>query len=110
MFRCCATSPRPRTTRILDFISASVAIGRPIATTPGVPAERVAALRKAFDATLADPAFIAESEKQRMEIRAMTGEELAKLIKDIIETPPAIREKVKLAIEPKNTVDAPKAK
>jgi hypothetical protein len=43
-----------------------------------------------------------------MEIRAMTGQELAKLIKDIIETPAEIREKVKLAIEPKNTVEAPK--
>ena len=96
--------------QILDFISASVAIGRPIATTPGVPAERAAALRKAFDATLNDPAFIADTEKQRMEIRAMTGAELAKLVKDIIEVPADVRDKVKLAIEPKNTAEAPKAK
>ena len=40
----------------------------------------------------------------------MTGAELAQLIKDIIEAPADIREKVKLAIEPKNTVEAPKAK
>ena len=100
----------PEDKQIVDFMSAAVAIGRPIATTPGVPADRVAALRKAFDATLADPAFLADSEKQRMEIRAMTGEQLAKLVKDIIETPPDIREKVKHAIEPKNTVKAPGAK
>ena len=100
----------PEQKQILDFMSASVAIGRPIATTPGVPAERVAALRKAFDATLADPEFLAETEKQRMEIRAMTGQELAQLVKNIIETPADIREKVKLAIEPKNTVKAPGAK
>jgi tripartite-type tricarboxylate transporter receptor subunit TctC len=106
LMRDLAKSPDDK--QIVDFMSASVAIGRPIATTPGVPAERVAALRKAFDATLADPAFLADAERQRMEIRAMTGQELAKLIKDIIETPAAIREKVKLAIEPKNTVEAPK--
>jgi tripartite-type tricarboxylate transporter receptor subunit TctC len=100
----------PEEKQILDFISRSVSIGRPIATTPGVPADRVAALRKAFDATLADPAFLADTEKQRMEIRAMSGEQLATLVKDIIETPPAIREKVKLAIEAKNTVMLPGAK
>jgi tripartite-type tricarboxylate transporter receptor subunit TctC len=98
----------PDDKQIVDFMSASVAIGRPIATTPGVPAERVAALRKAFDATLADPEFLAEAEKQRMEIRAMNGAELAQLVKAIIEAPADIREKVKLAIVPKNTVDAPK--
>ena len=100
----------PEQKQIIDFISRSVSVGRPIATTPGVPAERVAALRKAFDATLEDPAFLAEAEKQRMEIRAMTGAELAQLVKDIIEAPADIREKVKLAIEPKDTVEAPKAK
>ncbi|MEA2986340.1 MAG: hypothetical protein QOD94_2594 [Alphaproteobacteria bacterium] len=100
----------PEEKQILDFISRSVSIGRPIATTPGVPAERVAALRKAFDATLADPAFLADAEKQRMEIRAMTGQQLADVIKGIIEAPADIREKVKLAIEPKNTAEAPKGK
>jgi tripartite-type tricarboxylate transporter receptor subunit TctC len=100
----------PEEKQILDFISGSVAIGRPVATTPGVPAERVAALRKAFDATLADPEFLADAEKQRMEIRAMTGQQLADVIKGIIEAPADIREKVKLAIVPKNTVELPGAK
>ncbi|HET7680148.1 MAG TPA: tripartite tricarboxylate transporter substrate-binding protein [Xanthobacteraceae bacterium] len=98
----------PEQKEIVDFISRAVAVGRPIATTPGVPAERVAALRKAFDATLKDPAFIAETEKQRMEIRAMSGQELAQLVNDIIGAPPATLEKVKLAIVPKDTVEAPK--
>ena len=100
----------PDDKQIVDFISRAVAVGRPIATTPGVPAERVAALRRAFEATLKDPAFLADVEKQRMEIRGMSGEELAQLVKDIISTPADIREKVKLAIEPKNTVEAPGAK
>jgi tripartite-type tricarboxylate transporter receptor subunit TctC len=95
--------------QIVDFMSRAVSIGRPIATTPGVPVDRVAALRKAFDATLADPIFIADAEKQRMEVRSMTGDELASLVKGVIDAPADIREKVKLAIVPKNTVEAPGA-
>jgi tripartite-type tricarboxylate transporter receptor subunit TctC len=100
----------PEEKQILDFMSRSVSIGRPIATTPGAPADRVAALRKAFDLTLADPEFLADAEKQRMEIRAMSGQELTALIKGVIEAPADIHEKVKLAIVPKNMVEAPGAK
>jgi tripartite-type tricarboxylate transporter receptor subunit TctC len=96
--------------QILDFMSLAVAIGRPIATTPGVPAERVAALRQAFDETLRDPAFIADAQKQRLEIRAMAGGELTDLVRQVIETPAELRERVKLAIQPKNAVNLPGAK
>jgi tripartite-type tricarboxylate transporter receptor subunit TctC len=96
--------------QILDFMSLSVSIGRPIATTPGTPGDRVAALRQAFDETLKDAEFLADAERQRLEVRGMTGEQLAQLIKQVIETPAAIREKVKLAIEPTNTTTLPGAK
>jgi tripartite-type tricarboxylate transporter receptor subunit TctC len=95
---------------ILDFMSTAVTIGRPVATTPGVPAERVAALRKAFDETLRDPEFIADAAMQRLEIRAMSGGELADLIKQVIGTPADLRERVKLAIQPRNAVSLPGAK
>jgi tripartite-type tricarboxylate transporter receptor subunit TctC len=108
LLRDLAKSPQERA--ILDFMSTAVAIGRPIATTPSVPAERVAALRQAFDATLRDPAFVAEAEQQRLEIRAMSGGELADLIRQVIETPADLRERVKLAIQPRNAVSAPDAK
>jgi tripartite-type tricarboxylate transporter receptor subunit TctC len=100
----------PQEHQILDFMSTAVAIGRPVATTPGVPADRLAALRKAFDTTLADPAFIADAEKQRLEIRAMNGGQLADLVKSVIETPVDVREKVKLAMQPKNAQTVPGAK
>ena len=95
---------------VLDFMSLAVAIGRPVATTPGVPADRAAALRQAFDATLADPAFLADAEKQRLELRAMSGGRLAELVKTVIETPADVREKVKIAIQPKNAQTLPGAK
>ncbi len=86
---------------LLDFMSKAVAVGRPIATTPGVPPERVATLRRAFDLTLKDPLFIAEAEKERAEISAMTGAELAGLIADLISAPADIKARVKEAIQPK---------
>jgi tripartite-type tricarboxylate transporter receptor subunit TctC len=100
----------PQERQVLDFMSLAVAIGRPIATTPGVPADRVAALRNAFDETLRDPAFIADAEKQRLEIRAMAGGQLADLVGRVIETPAELRERVKLAIQPRNAVNLPGAK
>ena len=99
-----------RDKQVLDFMSTAVAIGRPVATTPGVPAERVAALRKAFDDTLRDPDFIADAARERLEIRAMSGTALADLIKAVIETPADLRERVKLAIQPRNAVSLPGAK
>jgi len=96
--------------QILDFMSTAVAIGRPVATSPGVPEERVAALRKAFDETLRDPDFIADAAHERLEIRAMSGGALADLVRAVIETPADLRERVKLAIHPKNAVNLPGAK
>jgi hypothetical protein len=67
-------------------------------------------LRQAFDETLRDPAFIADAARQRLEIRAMGGGELADLIRQVIETPLELRERVKLAIQPSNAVNLPGAK
>ena len=86
---------------MLDFLSKAVTVGRPVATSPGVPAERVAALRKAFDLTLRDKDFIAEAAKEGAEIRPMTGEVLAQVVKDLIEAPQSVRERMKTALEPK---------
>jgi tripartite-type tricarboxylate transporter receptor subunit TctC len=53
---------------MVEFVSAGTPFGRAMAVGPGVPADRVAALRKAFDDTMKDPAFLAEAEKRRVDI------------------------------------------
>jgi tripartite-type tricarboxylate transporter receptor subunit TctC len=98
LLRDLATSPDEQL--VLDYMSKAVAVGRPVATTPGVPDARVAALRRAFDVTLADPEFIKEADAQRAEISAMSGEQLAQIIADLIEAPQSVRDKVKTAMEP----------
>jgi tripartite-type tricarboxylate transporter receptor subunit TctC len=83
---------------IASFLTLNVMVGRPIATTPDVPAERVSTLRRAYDATVRDPAFLADATKLRAEINSMTGEELQGIIEKIISTPRPLLERVKQAI------------
>src|SRR3982751_2601136 len=67
---------------------------RPLVTNAGVPPERVAALRHAFEATMADPMFLEDAARQSLEINGKRGEELQKMVSDMIATPPAVLEKV----------------
>lgn len=68
----------------LHLLSAPAAIGHPLLVGPGVPAARVAALRKAFDETMKDPEFLKEAEKLKREIFPMSGMELQKLSDTIV--------------------------
>ena len=93
---------KPAEKPLLEFMARGATVGRPLATTPGVPAERVAALRAAFAAMLKDPDFIATAAKEHMEIRPMTGDKLAGIIADLLNTPADVRERVKAALQPKS--------
>jgi len=61
--------------------------GRPYVAPPGLPPERARALRGAFQATMGDPAFLAEAEKMSFDIRPLSGEEMARLIADLYALP-----------------------
>jgi tripartite-type tricarboxylate transporter receptor subunit TctC len=69
--------------QILEILSGDVAVGRPILTAPGVPADRVRALRKAFDETLADPRFIEAAKQANIYINPLGGEELQAMVEKI---------------------------
>lgn len=79
---------------LLKLISAPDALGHPIATSPAVPEERVAALQAAFDATIADPSFQAAADQQRRAINATSGKALASIVSDILSTPQPIRDRL----------------
>jgi tripartite-type tricarboxylate transporter receptor subunit TctC len=76
--------------QILRLIFARQALGRPYLAPPGVPDDRVAALRKAFMDTMKDKEFLAEADKAQLEITPIAGEELQKLVGEVYETPPAV--------------------
>ena len=80
----------------LKLIVSRQTMARPYVAPPGVPAERVRALRAAFDATVTDPTFLAEARRQDLEVRPISGAAADALIQEVYATPPAI---VKLAID-----------
>ncbi|MGE5538183.1 MAG: Bug family tripartite tricarboxylate transporter substrate binding protein [Gemmatimonas sp.] len=71
----------------LKLFFARVALGRPFVAPPGVPAERVTALRNAFDETMKDPDFLADAKRQDLSVDAITGQEIADIIADVYKTP-----------------------
>jgi tripartite-type tricarboxylate transporter receptor subunit TctC len=76
-------------------ILAGESFGRPIVATPGIPAERVRELRRAFDQAMKDPELLAEAKKQRMDVEPETGENLEKLAIKILNQPPEVLTRVK---------------
>lgn len=85
----------PRHKRAAEFISAESDFGRAFFLPPGVPAERVAALRRAFQAALADPALLDDARKRRMPIEPTTAEFLTALTEKVVTTPKEIVELAK---------------
>lgn len=73
--------------QILELFFLRAALGRPFVAPPGVPAERIDILRRAFDATMKDPVFVSEAQKQKFSVEPMTGEELANRIKRAYDSP-----------------------
>ena len=84
---------------LLKLISATTAIGRPVFSTPGVPAVRVAALRRAFDEMMVDPQFIAEAHKERLDLNPVAGAEVQKIVADMLATPKPIAARLKAIFE-----------
>jgi hypothetical protein len=62
-------------------------LGRPYFLPEGVPADRVTALRRAFDAAMKDKDLIADADKQGLEVNPATGEEMADMLKKVYATP-----------------------
>lgn len=79
----------------LSVFSVTADIGRALATPPGIPSDRLEALRKAFDAMMVDPAFKADVEKLRIELDPMSGEELGQVVAQAVKMTPETRAKAR---------------
>ncbi|MBX9843062.1 MAG: hypothetical protein K2Z80_14775 [Xanthobacteraceae bacterium] len=87
--------------KILSAVVNAAEIGTAFFTTPGAPPDRVEALRRAFDATMKDPEFLAEAERTKLTVGPLRGEELQKLVAEVTSLPPELVEKIKAAYEMK---------
>ena len=83
----------PEQRQIFKLIFARQVMGRPFAAPPGVPADRLATLRTAFDETVKDKAFLDDAAKGKFEINPVGGAELDALVKEIYQTPPEVTKK-----------------
>src|SRR6266516_6592311 len=92
-----ATTPENR--RVMELVYSSETFGRPYMMPPGVPAERVAALRTAFMQAMRDQNLLAEAQRIGVVIDPISGEELQVLAEKIFATPPDVVERAKQAME-----------
>jgi tripartite-type tricarboxylate transporter receptor subunit TctC len=77
----------PDLKKVLGLLAFQGELGRPFLMPPGTAKEYVAAMRKAFDETMKDPAFLADAEKSRLEVDPVSGAEMDTMIKEAFETP-----------------------
>jgi tripartite-type tricarboxylate transporter receptor subunit TctC len=86
--------------QVLTLILIRQEPGRPVAAPPGVPADRLAALRRAFDLTMKDPDFAADAEKLQLEIEPLTAAQIDKLLATAYATPKPVVQQAAELLEP----------
>jgi tripartite-type tricarboxylate transporter receptor subunit TctC len=89
----------PEERQLIELIVSGTQMGRPLATTADVPAERVAALRAAFDATMKDPEFRAEAAAMHFEVDPVSGVALQGVVEKVLATPKEIAARGKHLLE-----------
>jgi tripartite-type tricarboxylate transporter receptor subunit TctC len=85
--------------KLIELVVSGTRLGRPMATTPDVPADRLAALRAAYRAVMADPEFRAEAAGMNFEVAPVYGEEMQKIVGEIMSTPKDLASRAKHLVE-----------
>jgi tripartite-type tricarboxylate transporter receptor subunit TctC len=89
------TTDDPDGKRIFEFMEGGADVGWSVSAPPGVPPERVAALRRAFDAMVTDPAYLADAKKRNVEVEPLTGAHVEAAVKRTLEVPQALVERIR---------------
>jgi tripartite-type tricarboxylate transporter receptor subunit TctC len=89
----------PDDRKVFEFLFAPQQFGRPFFAPPGVPADRAAALRRAFELTLKDPQFLADAEKMGVEVQHVGGQEIVALLEKVYASPKDVIERAKHVAE-----------
>jgi hypothetical protein len=85
--------------RIIELVLSGGELGRPFAVAPGVPPERVAALRAAFDAVMRDPDFLAEAAALNFDVAPIGGAALQGIVERVVNTPKDLAGRAKHFLE-----------
>jgi len=92
-------SKDPDQRHLIDLILSGCALGRPLTITPGVPAERVAALRAAFDETVRDTVFLADAKALNFDVNPIHGVDMQRTIEQILNVPSGVARQAKHLLE-----------
>jgi tripartite-type tricarboxylate transporter receptor subunit TctC len=87
---------------LLDVVVSPSVMGRPLLAPPGLPPDRLAALRAAFNASMADAKFIADAEGQNLEISRVTGEQIEQMLTRLFALPKPVIDKAARSVEGSN--------
>src|SRR5215469_15287182 len=91
---------KPEDRQLLELMVGPSAMARPFVAPPGMPADKAALLRRAFDATMQDGEFRAEAARMKADLAPTTGEDVQKLVARIYATPRPVVERVKKLLAP----------
>ncbi len=81
---------------VMGFFAAGGAVGRSVVAPPGVAPARLKSLRKAFEATMKDPQFLAEAQQLKLDVEPLAGEQLGKIVERVVGIGAAEREQAQL--------------
>jgi tripartite-type tricarboxylate transporter receptor subunit TctC len=87
-----------RSKQILKFVLNAQTLGRPFVAPPGIPEDRATALRKAFEDTMADPAYRAEMQAKKLDVAPIRWQDIPPLLKDFYSTPQDVVEETRAII------------
>ena len=76
--------------QVFKLVFARQPMGRPFLAPPGIPADRVAALRNAFMGTMKDRTFLAEADRMKLEINPVSGDAVQQIVQEVYQTPKAV--------------------
>ena len=85
--------------QIFRLIFARQVLGRPFLGPPGIPADRLTALRTAFMDTMKDPEFLAAAAQQKIDVEPVRGVDLQRIVANVLATPKPLVERAKAVME-----------
>jgi hypothetical protein len=85
--------------QVFKLIFAPWSYGRPVAAPPGLPLDRTETLRRAFQETMVDPAFLEEAKKLNIEVNPISHDEISRLLDELFRTPREVIERTRQVLE-----------